>query len=324
VGGTVSGRRSSRGWPLGFGYNGQNIPKHSQLGKKFRRCLVARPGKIMLSCDQMSAEDWIVQGIIADVSTDESGINELKSGIDRHCKLAMFVFGLPETDCNKTAERSGKIFRYVGKRTRHAGHYGMRGNKLSAVLAKEGFQVPSHMCDFLLDRFHTAEPNIRGVFQHFVERSVTDARKLSNLFGRERDFFGFCPWRDNSEVFREAYSYIPQGTVGDNTGEALLICEKYGNFVVLESHDALTLEIDDNVDSVFFGVQLLKKAFRRTLRFRHGYELEIPVEFELGYNFKDTVACGNLSKIGLMNTLTTLQQLQSPQEPTISGAQLVL
>jgi len=212
----------------------------------------------------------------------------------------------------------------VGKRTRHAGHYGMRGNKLSAVLAKEGFTVPSKMCDYLLDRFHVAEPNIHGVFQHFVEREVTDRRKLRNLFGRERDFFGFCPWRDNSEVFREAYSYIPQGTVGDNTGESLLVCERYGSFVVLESHDALTLEIDDNLDSIFFGVQLLKKAFKRTLRFKHGYELEIPVEFELGYNFKDTVACGDLSKTGLMNTWTTLQQHQSPQSNFISGAQPVL
>lgn len=323
VGGTVTGRRSSRGWPLGFGFNGQNIPKHSVLGKKFRRCLVARSGKILLSCDQVSAEDWVVQGIIADVSGDEGGVNELKSGIDRHCKLAMFVFGLPETDCNKTAERNGKIFRYVGKRTRHAGHYGMRGNKLSAVLAKEGFTVPSKMCDFLLERFHMAEPNIRGVFQHFIEREVSNKRRLTNLFGRRRDFFGFCPYRDNSEVFREAYSYIPQGTVGDNTGEAMLVCTRYGDFVVLESHDALTLEIDDNLDSIFFGVQLLKKAFKRTLRFQHGYELEIPIEFELGYNFKDTVACGDLNKIGLMNTLTTLQQLRSPQDSTTSGAQLV-
>lgn len=285
---------------------------------------MARPGRILLSCDQVSAEDWIVQGIIADVSTDESGINALKSGIDRHCKLAMFIFGLPESDCSKTAERAGKIFRYVGKRTRHAGHYGMRGNKLSAVLAKEGFTVPSTMCDFLLDRFHSVEPNIHGVFQHFVEREVTDRRCLSNLFGRRRDFFGFCPWRDNSEVFREAYSYIPQGTVGDNTGEALLTCERYGDFVVLESHDALTLEIEDNLDSVFFGVQLLKKAFHRMLRFKHGYELEIPVEFELGYNFKDTVACGDLSKTGLMNTLTTLQQHQKAQELTTSGVQPAL
>ncbi len=146
----------------------------------------------------------------------------------------------------------------------------------------------------------------------------------SNLFGRERDFFGFCPWRDNSEVFREAYSYIPQGTVGDNTGEALLVCEKYGDFVVLESHDALTLEINDDIDSIFFGVQVLKKAFKRTLRFKHGYELEIPIEFELGFNLKDTVACGDLSKTGLMNTLTTLQQLRKAQELTISGVQPVL
>jgi len=56
--GTVTGRRGSRKHSFGYGGNAQNFPKHGELAKVYRRCLVARPGKILLMVDQMQAEDW--------------------------------------------------------------------------------------------------------------------------------------------------------------------------------------------------------------------------------------------------------------------------
>jgi uracil-DNA glycosylase family 4 len=300
VGGTVTGRRAAKAICLGYGLNHQNIPKHSPLGKKFRACLIARPGKILLNCDQVSAEDWIVQGIIADVSGDDSGVQELISGIDRHQKLAARIFGLPLDQCSKEAEKAGKIYRYVGKRTRHASHYDMQGPKLSAVFAKEGFSIPTENCKMILEQFHKIEPNVKGVFHEYIKKEITDNRRLTNLLGRTRDFFDFCPWRDNSKVFRDAYSYIPQGTVGDNTGEALLFCErKRLELVINEAHDALLLEIDDNIESLRFAVRLLQRSFKRKLTFARGYQLEIPVEFDLGYNMKDMRGCEDLSEEGI-------------------------
>jgi len=322
VGGTVTGRRSAKAICLGYGVNHQNLPKHSPLGKKFRSCIVARPGCILINCDQVSAEDWIVQGIIADVSGDDSGVQELISGIDRHQKLAARIFGLPLDQCSKEAEKAGKIYRYVGKRTRHASHYDMQGAKLSAVFAKEGFSIPTANCNMILEQFHKIEPNVKGVFHEYIKREITDRRRLTNLFGRTRDFFGYCPWRDNSKIFRDAYSYIPQGTVGDNTGEALLFCERKGNsFTINESHDALLLEVEDSLDSVRYAVRLLQRAFKRTLTFARGYQLEIPVEFDLGYNLKDMRGCGDLSEIGLQNTLDTLRQQAKPHLTISSGPQ---
>ncbi len=322
VGGTVTGRRSAKAICLGYGLNHQNIPKHSPLGKKFRSCIVARPGKILINCDQVSAEDWIVQGIIADVSGDDSGVQELISGVDRHQKLAARIFGLPLDECSKEAEKAGKIYRYVGKRTRHASHYDMQGAKLSAVFAKEGFSIPKTNCVMILETFHRIEPNVKGVFHAYIKKEITDKRRLTNLFGRTRDFFGFCPWRDNSQVFRDAYSYIPQGTVGDNTGEALLYCErKKLNFVINEAHDALLLEVEDSFEQVRFAVRLLQRAFKRTLRFARGYELEIPVEFDFGYNMKDMRGCGDLSETGLQSTLTSLHQQVRVPQIICSGAQ---
>src|SRR5215469_6632464 len=151
--GTVTGRRASRetiftsGSGHAIGTNVQNLPKQSELGKLFRECLIARPGMVLLSCDQAQAEDWIVSGIIADVSGDTKGLDELKAGTDRHRRLAMQIFQKPESECLK-----GTMFRYMGKKTRHAGNYGMTAPRMSVELAKEGFSLTQMYCESLLER----------------------------------------------------------------------------------------------------------------------------------------------------------------------------
>ena len=319
VGGTVGGRRSSRANPLGFGTNHQNQPKHSKLGRKFRQCIVARSGKILIQCDQMAAEDWIINGIIADESGDKRGLDELRSGIDRHQRLASFIFGQPLDQCSRTAPT---IFRYVGKRTRYAGSYGMGGNKFAAVLAKEGYSLPKEHCNFLLQKFHEYDPGIKGVFQPYIERQLGQTRTLRDLFGRERQFFGLNPYRDNSKIFREAYSYIPQSTIGDNNGAAVnFIEDRFPGYIVMEVHDAIVIEVNDTLEDFIFGVRLLQRSYDRILTFPHGLKIQIPIEIEVGYDLKDMFTCDSLAVAGLKSTFNTLQQHRSHQSSSISGAQ---
>jgi uracil-DNA glycosylase family 4 len=320
VTGTVTGRRASRKNFLGYGTNGQNIPKHSDLGEKFRGVFKARPGKIFVACDQMSAEDWLVQGIIADVSGDMTGINELRAsvlpgGISRHQILASKIFGLPLDQCDKSTMNY-----YLGKKTRHACHYDMRENKMAAEFAKEGFAIPPKMCAQFQGAFHNAEPNIRGVFHKWVQEQVKKYRCLTTPLGRSRVFHGLRPYGDNGEVFREAYAQIPQSTVGDNTGLAVLYCEDTEpGFVLKEDHDAILGEADDSIESVLKAVDLLKRAFKRTLRFQNGFELEIPIEFEIGYTLKGLKKCPS-NETGLRITYATLAQQQKAQHDTMNGA----
>lgn len=319
VGGTVGGRRASKANPLGFGGNGQNIPKHSKLGKKFRRCMVARPGRIFIQADQVAAEDWIINGIIADQTGDDHAIQELRTGTDRHQKLASYIFGVPLDQCSRDSDT---IYRYVGKRTRYAGSYGMGGDKFAAVLAKEGFSIPKEHCSFLLDKFHQYDPGIRGVFQAYVEKTLVDTRMLRDLFGRERQFFGLHPYRDNSKIFREAYSYIPQSTIGDNNGAAINFVEEHTpDQLVMEVHDAIILEVNDDPLAVASAVDYIEQAYHRTLRFPRGYELEIPIEIEIGYTLQDMTRCENLTVSGLTNTYHGLQEHRSRPLIITGGAQ---
>ena len=326
VTGTVTGRRSSRETPFtsetghAIGTNVQNLPKQSELGKKFRECIIARPGKIFVSCDQVQAEDWVVCAIIHDVSGDDSGLSELRRGVDRHRRLATQIFNKSEAECGK-----GTMFRFMGKKTRHAGNYGMQAPKMAVELAKEGFSLGVKYCETLLERFHAFEPEIRNSFQKSVEDSIRTKRTLRTPVGRERYFFGLRPDADNSKIFKEAFSYIPQSTVGDNTGLAVLHCERVRpGWVIMDTHDAITLELDDREDEILAGLELLRNAFDREFTFPNGTKIKIPIEYTLGYDLKNEMEinpaqCHGDLATGLRNTYPMLVQLRNLPFPISSG-----
>jgi DNA polymerase I-like protein with 3'-5' exonuclease and polymerase domains len=290
--GTVTGRRSSRKNIFGYGTNHQNLPIHSELGKKFRECIRARPGRLLLSCDQEQAEDWIVNAIIAAFGGDYSGLNELRQGIDRHRRLASRLFAKPETACGKDTPE-----RFMGKKTRHAGNYDMGPEEMARQMVKEGHTgIPVGLCSHLLEMFHGDNPGIRGVFHKYVQDQLSNTRLLRTPLGRERIFLGCRPFSDNRKVFKEAYSFLPQGTVGDNTGFAILFCERNDpGLVVLDAHDAATLEIPDNPDCLLRGVQLLGHSFDRPLQIGD-VTVNIPIEFEVGYDLGHMVGFKSESK----------------------------
>lgn len=314
VANTVTGRRSARSTIFtdengdSIGTNAQNLPKQSELGKQFRECLIARPGFIFVSCDQAQAEDWVVSAIIADNGGGCKGLDELKAKIDRHKRLAMQIFKKSESECSK-----GTMLRYMGKKTRHAGNYGMQAPRMAAVLAGEGFSVNRHYCEVLLNGFHEAEPEIRGTFQYRIENDLRNSRILQTPIGRTRYFFGLRPGADNGKLFKEAYSYIPQSTVGDNTGLAVLFCEvNKPGWVIMDHHDAITLEVPDSESDISEAISLLSNAFDRKLEFPNGTVIQIPIEFELGYDLKNEVEfnpkCPADLRTGLPNILHGLRQ----------------
>lgn len=316
VTGTVTGRRSSRVNVFGYGTNHQNQPKHTPLANRFRECYIARPGHIFVMCDQMQAEDWVLQAIIADESGITTGLDELKSGIDRHARLASFLVGKPLAECHK-----GTFYRDVlGKRVRYAASFDMRENRLAQVFAKEGYDVKTEYCKLLLEKFHAKEPQIRGVYHEFVKRELTTKRTLRNPFARERYFFALRPFADNTQVFKEGYAWIPQSTVGDNTGLAIVYVEQRWPKTIMDIHDQIVLEVADRDDSIKEAVYLLQRAFNRFIQLRNGTLFKIPVEYEIGYDLRNTIKCKEPLEIGLKAMYNSLRSHQKALASTISGA----
>lgn len=291
VAGTVTGRRGSRKHSFGFGGNAQNFPKHGELAKIFRRCLVARPGYVLLMVDQMQAEDWPTSAL----AQNYEAISDLQTGVDRHVKLACQIFQLPLTHYTEKQWKESHE-RYLGKKTRHANNYGMRGNTMSDSLAKEGYALTPNQCDNILQLVNAADPSVDGVFHKYIKDCLDNDRTLRTPFGRERIFFGLRAGEagSNTKIFNEAYSYIPQSTVGDNTGFAVFALET-GNEqtrgrIIQEGHDSIVQEIPDDVDSIWTFLQVTRESFNRRIQFHNGIELQIPVEGEIAYDFYETVS----------------------------------
>jgi uracil-DNA glycosylase family 4 len=321
VTGTVTGRRASRKNFLGLGSNGQNQTKHSDLGERLQGVFVARPGHIFIACDQASAEEWIVQGIIADVSGDGRGIQELQdsitSGISRHARLASQIFGLPlEQTNNKEC-----LEYFLGKKVRHAGNYDMRENTMAAQLAAAGKPTPIAFCKAILDKFHQVEPNIRNVFHKYVEHELRTKRLLRTPLGRERIFHGLRPYGDNSKIYREGYAYIPQSTIGDNNGLAILHCQTVApGLVLMDGHDSILLEVPDDIQHVLDGVKLLERAYDRVMRFPNGFEVKVPIDLRIGYSIKGLKKCqGSLNLPGLTSTYDSLAPQRTARLGITSG-----
>jgi hypothetical protein len=307
VAGTVTGRRSSRRHTFGFGNNSQNFPKHSDVAALARRCFTARPGNIFLMVDQVSAEDWPVSAL----SENHTALAELRGGVDRHTKLASEIFGIPIASRTKR-EWKESMERYLGKKTRHASNYDERATMMSDSLIKEGFYYPVKDCEFLLTKMGQLDPNVKGVFHRYVQETVSRTHMLVTPFGRERQFLSARPADHNSTVFKEAYAYIPQSTVGDNTGFAALYLEtRYPveeRFIVQEGHDSIVQDLRDDTETVYKYLLRTQSAFNRRIKFHNGLEVEIPIEAEVAYDFNTTVKIGEFSRAGVKAAIQELRE----------------
>jgi len=311
VAGTLTGRRSSRRHTFGFGNNAQNVPKHSDVAAMYRRCLVSRSGNIFLMVDQISAEDWPVSAL----SGNTKALEELRGGVvDRHSKLASAIFGMRIPGKNEPDWDSAKHdeYRYLGKKVRHATNYDMKGSRMTDALAQEGKSYSEAQCNLLIAAAAASDPSIRGVFHKYVQDTINRTRTLVTPFGRERTFLGARPNDSNATLFKEAYAYIPQSCVGDNTGFALLsLCSQpgeAGRYIVQEGHDSIVQDIPEDVETVYKVLLRTCAAFDRTIRFYNGIEVNIPIEAEVGFDFNTTVKVKEFTRTGVKAAIEKLKE----------------
>lgn len=317
VAGTLTGRRSSRKHSFGYGNNAQNFPKHGKLAEIFRKCLIARSGNIFLMVDQKSAEDWPVSAL----AQNYNALDQLVKGINRHCIRGSRVFGIPLLD--PILENQGKWKKdhpmeyYLGKKIGHANNYGMRGNRMSDSLAQEGHSISAVICQQLLDKANALEPEIKNVFHKYIQDQINTTRILKTPFGRERQFLGLRPNDTNYKIFNEAYSYIPQSVVGDNTGFAVSYLENSlpveERKIVQEGHDSIVQDIPDDTETIWHYLKITEKSFDRDIRFHNGINVRIPIEAELGYDFNRTVSLKEISKEALEEALKEIRAIHQAE-----------
>jgi len=313
VAGTVSGRRSSRRHPFGFGGNEQNLPKHGSIAYIYGKCLVPRAGGIFLFVDQIQAEDWPVSAL----AENYQALKDLNSGVDRHSKLASTIFNIripakSDPDWNEDAHDS---YRFIGKKARHATNYAMEYPRFFDVLEEEKpasfkFTFSLGVCKDILERVDRTDPSIKGVFHKYVRDTLSRSRVLitPEPFLRERQFLSIrASEGSNSQKIKEAFAHIPQSTVADNTGFALLDLEtRYPpeeRYIIQEGHDSLVQDVPDTYDAVYEALLRTDLAFDRKIRFHNGIEIKIPIEAEVGYSFAEKVKIRSFTLQGVKDAV---------------------
>lgn len=320
VAATVTGRRGSKKHTFGFGGNNQNFPKHSELGELFQGCVTARPDKIFFKVDQISAEDWPVQAL----AENHSALQEMINGVNRHYKFASAIFNvaidvLKAGRDKKPPDFNCEMYYYLGKKSRHANNYGMKESRMSESLAAEGFSYSKDACRVILEKVNQVDPNVQRVFHKYIQEQVFEYRLLKNPFGRERQFFGLRSNSPNYEILNEAYSWIPQSTVGDNTGLAILFLDGCNQYTIHDGHDSICQEIPDTEQYVRQVFRYYEEAFRRTISFHNGIRVDIPIEGELCYNWADSEKIKPFTEENIVKAYYKLKERIKNEEPALPG-----
>lgn len=276
--GTRSGRLSSRQSIYGSGTNLQNIPARKPAGEAIRRMFVADPGKVFVYRDFSQAEARVV----AYLSRCE-GLIELFSDPNRdvHTENAARIFGKP-------IDQVAPEERYLAKRVVHACNYGMGENRLVQVVNEDskdtGVTLTAAQAKRLIEGYFMLYPEIRETFWREVEHELRYSRTLNTPFGRKRTFYG--RWDD--KLLREAYSYIPQSTVGDLGAKALVNCYHAvegvipGAELLLNVHDSILMQCDiQDVERVAEGMERAM-AIPITV---HGRTFTIATDCKIGRNW---------------------------------------
>jgi DNA polymerase I-like protein with 3'-5' exonuclease and polymerase domains len=275
VGGTETGRSVTgvlepplRPHQIGWTYHG--LTKHGDIGGDIRSIAIVDPGTCFIEADLAQAEPRIV-GIL---SEDYELLKKFDEGLDVHKWTACAVFGVKEEDIDWKSN-IGKGMRFTGKVTRNGGNFDMGKGTLALQankLAKK-FHIDVHLSEWkagkVLDAFHAFSPKVRSNFHEGIRQALhNNNRTLVNPFGRPRQFLD----RMGDELYKEGYAQIPQSTVRDHVGNAVLRIRKryfeaFGEkiHIVVEAHDAITVrELLTRLD---FTAKLIKEEFEKPIDF---------------------------------------------------------
>jgi uracil-DNA glycosylase family 4 len=207
--------------------NLQNIPKQARL------MYTAPEGYEYIQVDYAQAEAVVIAYIIGDVKLINMfekayGLRpseKKERGYDIHRITASEMFKV-------ALEEVTKEQRKLGKRVRHAVNYDAGPGVLAASLG-----CSQKEAKLLLQIFYNGNPQLT-VYRQNVQNQLAKNRTLVNLFGRKHRFFD----RWGSSLFKSAYAYVPQSTVGDLLNKALT--RYYNTYckqttIVFQLHDAI-------------------------------------------------------------------------------------
>ncbi len=223
--------------------NMQNIPVRTEEGRRIRHAFRAPPGRVLLSCDYSQIE----LRVLAHLCGGQGGFAEaFAAGIDVHAQTAASVFDVAIDEVSKQQRR-------IAKAVNFGIVYGQTAHGLAQTTRISRPQAAEY-----LQRYNERFPEIAA----YKASTLEFAKKhgyVETLLGRRRPVAGINAknFTERSAAERVALNTPVQGTAADMIKKAMITVhrrlgdELSGQWLVLQVHDELLLEVDeDAVDQV--------------------------------------------------------------------------
>lgn len=302
----------------GFGTNCQN------WDKKKRILVIPDKGKILGQNDQSGAEALIVAYLCR-----KGRFRQLfENGIKPHVFVALHIFDyvwrkkfdasvvdralctnipnlksipgwkelenlIKDSDNWSSSER----YYFIAKQCCHSLNYaiGWPTFQMNILLKSEGsVALPAAECRRLMDVYFNLFPEIKEWWLDIQNELRTNNRTLYNLFGFPRKFYG--NWDD--EMFKQAYAFKGQSTVGSITNIAITECQEdiesgrispeLGFDILQNNHDSAMWQCFDNKDCINICAARVKTALNKEFTSpKDGVKFSMKSECKIGYNWRD-------------------------------------
>lgn len=282
---TNTGRLSSSASLSGSGQNLQNQPL------KVRQLFIADPGKVYVYRDYKQAEAVLV----AYLARCPYLIDIFENGRDLHTENAARIFRVKIGDV--TYE-----MRFVAKKGVHSANYGVQAKTTAMFVNNEakdtwgrpgtGITITVAQAQQVIDGYFMLAPEVKTNYWTDVKRELNRNRTLTTPLGRKRTFFGRWESNDDSKFLNAAYSFAPQGGVGDLTTMAWVDMDyqfsqqKLPAEVLVNVHDSMMAQCDDDPEVIEAVANIMAKSMAIPITI-HGKTFTIPSDCKVGYNWMD-------------------------------------
>ena len=263
---TATGRLSSTEPNL------QNIPIRTELGRRFRRVFIPKPGCVFLDADYSQVE----LRILASLSGDEQLIAAYQHADDIHAVTASQVFHVPLSEVTPQLRRNAKAVNFGIV-------YG-----ISAFGLSEGLSISRKEAKSYIERYFETYPGVKA----YLDGEVAYAREhgyVKTIFGRRRPIpeINASNFMRRSFGERVAMNSPIQGAAADimkkamNEVRAALKAEGLQSRIVLQVHDELLLEVPEaEADRV---EKLLTEKMQQAVQLR----VELVADAKRGTNWEE-------------------------------------
>ena len=182
---------------------------------------------------------------------------------------------------------------YLAKMTVHSGNYGIKPQafQMNILDKSEGeIRISLRQATKFLGGLHGLFPELQGDFQAYVEATLRRDKKLINLYGYPRMFYGVI----DDTLLRDAYSWIPQ-----STGSAITAIKAaseiqaridngevdFGMHILQNNHDSLMGQAPRGYGKR--ACEIVAQHFNIELENPYGEKFKLKSEYQIGMNWKD-------------------------------------